>query len=102
MNNWRGSDMDDLICMKRVEKQYKKQTVLRDVSFCVHSGDIMGIIGANGCGKTTIIKILSGLVKADAGEITVNANTDYRQFRQDVSLFDRKQSGILSGRLDIV
>ena len=46
--------------------------VLGDVSFDVRQGEIVSIIGESGCGKTTLLKIVQGLIRADAGAILVD------------------------------
>ena len=46
--------------------------VLKDVNFSVPSGTIYALLGSNGAGKTTIVKILSTLLKPDGGKATVN------------------------------
>src|SRR5262249_6925809 len=46
--------------------------VLRRVSFDVHEGEIVSLIGESGCGKTTLLRIVQGLVRRDAGEILVD------------------------------
>ena len=55
-----------------LEKSYDELRVLRGVDFDVVPGSIFALLGANGAGKTTVIKILSTLLKADAGTATVN------------------------------
>src|SRR4029450_7572695 len=54
-----------------LEKSYDELRVLRGVDFEVARGSIFALLGANGAGKTTVIKILSTLLKADAGTATV-------------------------------
>ena len=44
---------------------------VRDLSFRVHKGATLGLIGANGCGKTTILKMLNGIFWPDTGKITI-------------------------------
>ncbi len=58
-----------MIEIKNICKNYKKQTVLDHVSFEINPGDCIGIIGTNGCGKTTLVSIISGIHPADSGEI---------------------------------
>lgn len=53
----------------------KKFWALRNVSFNVRKGEILGIIGHNGAGKSTLCKVLSGILKADEGDIVVKGRT---------------------------
>jgi ABC-type polysaccharide/polyol phosphate transport system ATPase subunit len=45
---------------------------LQDISFRVHSGESVGIVGRNGAGKSTLLAVISGLARPDAGNVTVN------------------------------
>lgn len=57
---------------KNVTKSYKKGVpVLKDFNLEVESGKIIGLLGPNGCGKSTLIKLISGLLQPDSGKITV-------------------------------
>ncbi len=60
------------IQVKDLQKSYKKLNVLQGVNFTVERGSIFALLGSNGAGKTTIIKILSTLLKQDGGTATVN------------------------------
>ncbi len=60
-----------MIQVKHLSHQYQGHTALNAVSFTVAQGEIMGLIGANGAGKTTILESLAGLLVPDAGEITL-------------------------------
>lgn len=62
--------MENCIEVKGVTKNYK-QFSLKDVSFSVPCGSVVGFIGENGAGKSTSIKAILGLIKPDGGEITV-------------------------------
>ena len=55
-----------------LEKSYKDLHVLRGVDFDVARGSIFALLGSNGAGKTTVVKILSTLLRADAGTATVD------------------------------
>ncbi len=53
-------------------KKYKEHFALRNVSFDVKRGECVGIIGTNGAGKSTILKIITGVLNPTAGEVTIN------------------------------
>ena len=61
-----------LLNVKDLRIFYKKAEAVKGVSFFVEEGTLVSIIGANGAGKTTILKTLSGLLRATSGEITFN------------------------------
>ncbi|WOE50062.1 ABC transporter ATP-binding protein [Sulfuracidifex metallicus] len=63
--------MEYVIGVKGMTKRFGKYVALNGISFSVEKGSITGFIGPNGSGKTTTIKVLSGLLKADAGDIKV-------------------------------
>ncbi|MDC7289904.1 ATP-binding cassette domain-containing protein [Blautia schinkii] len=60
------------ISVSGLRKSYKNKEVLKDVNFTVPSGTIYALLGSNGAGKTTIVKILSTLLKPDGGKISIN------------------------------
>ena len=62
MNNY-------VIRTKKISKKYRKEFVLQDINMNIKKGDIYGLIGKNGAGKTTIMRILSGLSIANEGSI---------------------------------
>lgn len=54
--------------IKNLRKEYKKVTAVKDVSFNINDGEIISLLGMNGAGKTTVIKMLSCLTKPTSGE----------------------------------
>jgi len=77
------------IRVQGLEKSYPKLPVLRGVDFDVARGSIFALLGANGAGKTTVVKILSTLLKADAGTATVDGfdvATQPGRVRESISL----------------
>ncbi len=64
--------MQNSIEVKGLQKSYRQLHVLKGVDFEVERGSIFALLGSNGSGKTTIIKILSTLLKQDSGHVTVN------------------------------
>lgn len=67
---------DTLIEVKKLKKQYMKQTAVNDVSFQIKEGMICGLIGPNGAGKTTIMKMLGGLVLPTEGSMSIFGSND--------------------------
>lgn len=57
---------------ENLNKSFGKKKILKDVSFTIKKGDILGFIGPNGSGKTTIIKLILGLNSIDSGNVTIN------------------------------
>jgi ABC-2 type transport system ATP-binding protein len=61
--------MDSVLELRNVRKSFGKQVVLDDINLTIHQGDIYGLIGRNGAGKTTILKTIVSLIHQDKGEI---------------------------------
>jgi lipopolysaccharide export system ATP-binding protein len=61
-----------ILLARNLKKRYKKRTVVEDVSFEVKSGEVVGLLGANGAAKTTCIYMIVGLVPADSGEVYID------------------------------
>ena len=61
--------------MKHISKSFGNNKVLRDINFSIHSGEVQALMGENGAGKSTMMNILTGLLNADGGEITVDGKT---------------------------
>ena len=57
------------LTIKHLAKNYNKRWVVKDVSFSMQSGQIVGLLGPNGAGKTTSFYMVVGLVRMDKGEI---------------------------------
>jgi len=58
-----------------LQKSYGKRQVVKDVSLAVKTGEVVGLLGPNGAGKTTSFYMIVGLVRASAGEITIDGQT---------------------------
>lgn len=61
-----------LIKAQSITKAFGPHKVLKDVSLQINEGDSIGLIGVNGAGKTTFLKIMLGEMKPDTGELTRN------------------------------
>ena len=64
--------LNNSIQVKGLQKSYKKLKVLNGVDFEVEKGSIFALLGSNGTGKTTIVKILTTLLRHDGGTAVVN------------------------------
>ena len=58
-----------------LKKSYGSRTVVENVSLAVQNGEVVGLLGPNGAGKTTSFYMIVGLVRADAGEITIDGKS---------------------------
>ncbi len=95
------------IQVQGLEKSYKTLNVLRGVDFDVERGSIFALLGSNGAGKTTVVKILSTLLKADAGTAGVNGfdvTGQAANVRESISLTGQFAAvdEILTGRENLV
>lgn len=99
--------MTAAIAVQGVEKSFKKLHVLQGVDFDVERGTIFALLGSNGAGKTTLVRILSTVLKADAGTVAVNGfdvAAQPAQVRESVSLTGQFAAvdEILTGRENLV
>jgi len=99
--------MEKAIQVKELQKSYKKLHVLKGVDFEVEKGSIFALLGSNGAGKTTIVRILTTLLKQDGGTVAVNgfdvgAKPDY--VRQSISLTGQFAAvdEVLTGRENLI
>jgi len=65
-----------------IGKSFDDKTILNDASFEIFSGQKIGLIGSNGCGKTTFLKLLTGEEKQDTGNVHVSRGVKYGYFDQ--------------------
>lgn len=81
-----GSIMElPVLEIKNVHKKYLSHSVLEGVGFSIPRGKIVGLLGPNGCGKTTILKLISGLLQLDKGEIRINGICPGQQTKSMIS-----------------
>lgn len=63
--------------VRGVAKRYRRRPVLAGVDLTVRAGEIAAVVGANGCGKSTFLRICAGLVSPDRGEVRVHGSLGY-------------------------
>jgi ABC-2 type transport system ATP-binding protein len=68
-----------IISVQNLLKKYNGNTALDRLNFNVETGDIFGFLGPNGAGKTTTIRILTGIIKADSGNVLINGHDVFRE-----------------------
>jgi ABC-2 type transport system ATP-binding protein len=63
--------MEEIVKIQGLQKSFGKFQALRDVTMSVNAGEVVGFIGPNGAGKSTTIRTLLGIIKRDAGDVTI-------------------------------
>lgn len=74
-----------MINFKNVTKTYLTKAALKDVTMVLPSGKIIGIVGSNGSGKSTTLKLISGLCRPSKGTVTINGHIISRRSSNTVS-----------------
>lgn len=59
----------------------KRNEVLKDLSFTMEKGEVLGLVGESGCGKSTLAKVILGLLKPDSGTVIVSGNRPQMVFQ---------------------
>ncbi|MBU0632203.1 ABC transporter ATP-binding protein [bacterium] len=73
-------ELEPIVSVKGLNFSYPKRDVLKDVDFELHKGEVVSLLGANGCGKSTLIRLILGLIKGK-GEIKI-AGRDLHTYSQ--------------------
>lgn len=82
-----------LVTFNNVNKKFADKEIIKEANFGIHAGEKMGIIGVNGCGKSTFLKLMMGIEAVDSGEIT---------FRSDVTVAYLPQNPVLDDDLTVL
>ena len=73
-----------------ISKAYGDRTIIKDYSFLLQQGDRIGIIGANGYGKSTLLNMLAGEIEPDKGEVVVGSTVKRLHFKQALPAMNEK------------
>lgn len=65
---------EDVIQIKNISKKIGKRLIIDNVSLSIKKGEVFGLVGANGAGKTTIMRMITGLIEPTSGEILIDNN----------------------------
>ncbi|MBP3900406.1 MAG: ABC-F type ribosomal protection protein [Blautia sp.] len=74
---------NDVLSVQHLSKSFPGQTLFSDVSFEIKRGEKIALIGSNGTGKTTLLKILNGVLPADEGQFTLGAKVQIGYYDQE-------------------
>ena len=74
---------NDVLSVENLSKSFPGQTLFTDISFEIKRGERIALIGNNGTGKTTILKILNGIVDSDAGKFTLGSKVQIGYYDQE-------------------
>ncbi|MDO4546548.1 MAG: ABC-F family ATP-binding cassette domain-containing protein [Clostridia bacterium] len=85
--NARRRSGDDVLFVRDVSKSFGERTLFQNFSLSLHSGDRVALIGPNGIGKTTLLKIIIGRLKPDGGTVVFGSNVD-------CGYYDQQQEGL--------
>ena len=77
--------MNNVLDCVKITKFYKEKLVLDSLDFSVPKGKIYGLLGPNGCGKTTLNKLIAGLLVPDNGEIYIDGKLRSEETNRDIS-----------------
>ena len=77
--------------LHHISKSYGEKKVIDDFDYIVLKNQRLGIIGPNGCGKSTLMKIITGVIQPDAGEVEIGDTIKIGYFAQEVTDMDGKQ-----------
>ena len=83
--------MNELLELKGITAGYEQTVVLRDVNLTIREHDFIGIIGPNGCGKSTLMKIITGKIEPDHGDVEIGDTIQIGYFAQEAEAMDPKQ-----------
>jgi len=86
--------MENLVEIKDVNFAYDVRPVLKGVNMTVRRGQIVAIMGLSGCGKTTVLRMISGVLKPDTGTVTI-AGQEMRALDEDALYAMRRKMGML-------
>ena len=92
----------NLLTAEHIVKAYSERVLLNDVNFSIHQGEKVGVIGTNGMGKSTLLKIIAGAEEADQGEI-IKGNKVHIRYLPQTPVFEKNMTvleAVLQGNVN--
>lgn len=77
-----------VLCLKQIRKDFGKTKVLSNVNLIIEKGAVYGLVGQNSAGKTTLLRLITGLMKPTDGRISLNTETSYLGYMPQSCRFD--------------
>lgn len=77
--------------LRHLTKSYNDRVIINDFSYHTIRNERIGIVGENGCGKTTLLKLIMGLEQPDSGSVTIGETVKIGYFSQHTQLFDEEE-----------
>jgi ATP-binding cassette subfamily F protein 3 len=90
LNGWRGSNK--VLDYQRVTKRFKQQIVLHGLDLTLFHGERVGVIGANGSGKSVLLRLAAGIMDPDEGEVVLGPSINSGYYAQEHETLDIKQT----------
>src|SRR5690242_3784359 len=75
---------DIVLELKSVNKTISNQKIINDISFELYKGEVLGLLGPNGSGKTTTMRMIVGLMSITSGEIYIQGNSIKKNFKESI------------------
>ena len=78
-----------MLDIKKLTFKYDNIPIFNNIEFQVNSGESVGIVGPNGCGKTTLLRLIAGLERATQGKIFIDNDSSKKHTILEINAFDR-------------
>lgn len=73
------NEIQAILEVRNLRKMYGKLAAVNNVSFSINKGEVVGLVGSNGCGKTTLLRCITSLLDSDSGDVFVNGHDLFRE-----------------------
>jgi putative ABC transport system ATP-binding protein len=92
----------DILMGANLSKKYGSLEVVKDVSLSVREGEFVSLVGKSGCGKTTLLSLLSGLEKPTKGQVILNSKEITGASEEELALFRRAHVGFIFQSFNLI
>jgi putative ABC transport system ATP-binding protein len=92
----------DILMGAHLSKKYGSLEVVKDVSLTVREGEFVSLVGKSGCGKTTLLSLLSGLDKPTKGQVILNSKEITGALEEELALFRRAHVGFIFQSFNLI